>query len=265
MKFTRKTWLAIAAGALLASPAAIAADHTDGTQASANSGEADITDLFTWMTDATHLTLIMDVTKAASTASLFSDTVKYVFHTTAHGPAAAGTPLFPIKLGGTSDSEVDVICTFAGTANPQTISCWLGDGNAATGGEYVTGPASMGTPLKSADGKMTVYAGLAADPFFFNLEGFQEVAGTVTAVKGNLQFDAAGCPLLTQGLAGDAGYAGILYGELTTSDGGTPVDSFAGLNVLAIVVQVDTSLLIPQPATGAPTDTLVSVWASTNN
>jgi hypothetical protein len=59
----------------------------------------------------------------------------------------------------------------------------------------------------------------------------------------------------------------LLDGQLTTTDGGTPVDAFAGLNVNAIVVQLDLSLVLANSvgAPAAPTDTLVSVWASTNN
>ncbi len=261
MKFTRKTWLAIAAGALLASPAAIAADHTDGSQASADSA-ADITDLFTWMSDDSTLTMIMDVNKAATTSTMFSNAVKYVFHTAAHGPPAAGSPLLPL-LGGSTDPEVDVICTFGSTA-PQTISCWATSGGTTL--DYVTGTPDMSTTsggLSSADGNMTVWAGLASDPFFFNIVGFENTVATVTAVKGTLTFDAAGCPILP------GADVSLLDGQLTTgADGGVPVDNFAGLNVNAIVVQLDLSVVLNNSMTdanGNPTDTLVSVWASTNN
>jgi hypothetical protein len=265
MKFTSKTLLAILAGALLASPAAIASDHTDGSQASADPA-ADITDLFTWTNDANTLTMIMDVNKAATSTSVFSNAVKYVFHTTAHGPAApGGIPTLPILLSGTSDPEVDVICTFTGTTLPQTASCWVTSGTTTL--DYVTGPASMTTPLVSASTNLTVYAGLAADPFFFNLEGFEEVAGTVIGAKAALgaagAFNAAGCPTLP--MADQQ----LLVQQLTTTDGGTPVDAFAGLNVNAIVVQLDlSSLVLSQSALDSSnnqTDTLVSVWASTNN
>lgn len=264
MKFTRKTLLAIMTGALLASPAAIAADHTDGSQAQADPA-ADITDVFTWMSDSATLTMIMDVNKAASSAApvtVFSNVVKYVFHTAAHGPPAPGSQLLPL-LGGSTDPEVDVICTFAGTTAPQTISCWVTSGGTTL--DYVTGTASMDPTspgLSSADGSLTVYAGLAADPFFFNIVGFENTVASVTAAKGALTFDAAGCPSVVQPTLG------VLDGELTSGvDGGTPTDSFAGLNVNAIVIQLDQSLFLSQSVgfPAAPTDTLVSVWASTNN
>jgi hypothetical protein len=269
MKFTSKTWLAIMAGALFASPAAIASDHTDGSAVQVDEA-ADITDLFTWMSDDSTLTLIMDVNKEASTTTLFSPAVAYTFHITAHGPPApGGVPTLPVLLGGTSDPEVDVICTFTGATAPQTVSCWTTAtsataGTAPTTLDYVTGTASMTTPLVDDPNNtlMTVYSGLAADPFFFNLEGFEETAGTVDAAKGSLTFNPSGCPVVA------GATLTLLDGQLTTTDGGTPVDAFAGLNVNAIVVQLDLSLVLNNSQTdgsGNATDTLVSVWASTNN
>jgi hypothetical protein len=278
MKFTSKTWLAIAAGALLASPVAIASDHTDGTQASADP-TSDITDLFAWMTDSTDLTMIMDVNKAATASSDFSNSTKYVFHTSAHGSvgSSAGTPLpgaptIP-ALGGGIDPEVDVICTFDNATPTQNMTCWVTAG--ATVLDYIApAPIDFVIGNSSADGLFTVYAGLASDPFFFNLTGFQTVAATVSADAASLvtagAFDTAGCPHL------DGPTVAALDGQLTHgADGGAPVDNFDGLNVLAIVAQLDLSLVLSQsnlssqltpPVTPAvPLDTLVSVWASTNH
>jgi hypothetical protein len=267
MKFTSKTWLAILAGALLASPAAIASDHTDGSAVQVDEA-ADITDLYSWMSDPETLTMIMDVNKSATTATLFSNAVQYVFHTTAHGNlAAGGLPTLPVLLGGSSDTEIDVTCTFGATA-PQTVQCWVISGTTVL--DYVTGTPDMSTTsggLQSASGNLTVWAGLASDPFFFNLEGFQETAGSVAAAAPSLiagmAFDLAGCPTLP------GPTVTALDGELTSADGGTPVDNFAGLNVLGIVVQLDLSSLVlansALDTSGNQTDTLVSVWASTNS
>ena len=57
-------------------------------------------------------------------------------------------------------------------------SCWLGTD------EYVTGDASAITGLTSADGKLKVFAGLRADPFFFNLDGFHHAEATVEGGRG---------------------------------------------------------------------------------
>ena len=86
--------------------------------------------------------------------------------------------------------------------------CWLGTD------EYVTGDASAITGLTSADGKLKVFAGLRADPFFFNLDGFHHAEATVEGASG-LTADVAGCPLLNPGTAG------VLRTQLQTSaDGG---------------------------------------------
>src|SRR5262249_1900356 len=106
----RTAW--IRAGGLLAavllSPIAIAADHADGTPTSASgslSPEADITDVFAWMSsDDSKMNLIMDVFPGAvggATPSKFSNVVKYAFHT-------ASTTAY----GTTPTSTVNVICTF---------------------------------------------------------------------------------------------------------------------------------------------------------
>ncbi len=254
MKLTRKTWLAIVAGAVLASPAAIAADHMDGPAVIAEP-TADITDVFAWMTDATHMALIMDVhpfaTATGTSPSQFSNAVKYVFHTTSWS-TFAGAPT----------GEIDIICTFDGKQNP---SCWVapaGDTKAADVMDYVTGTAAnamTAAGITSSSGKLQLFAGPRNDPFFFNLQGFQTVIGNVQAaldagVVGPSAFNAAGCPTL-----------GTMAGQLATqlgeaADGGAAVDAFAGADVLSIVLNVNTSLLL-----GSSGNTLLSVWASTNN
>lgn len=261
MKLSRKGWLAVVAGALVASSVAFAADHSDGTQASADPA-ADITDLFAWMTDASHMTMIMDLGTNIGSTGKFSNAVKYVFHTSTHSaaggvaPSAGNPPTLPALTGGT-DPEVDVICTFAANGDP---SCWVTLGSQVL--EYVSGTAanaSSTTGIASADGKVKIFAGTRADPFFFNSDGFKAAAASVHAavpslIAGNA-FNVAGCPKL------DSATVSALDGELTTGyDGGTPVDNFAGFDVLSLVVQIDTSVLLQVPA-----DTLVSVWASTNN
>lgn len=218
--------------ALVVSPALYAADHLDGPGVLTDPA-ADITDVFAWTAaDGQHLNLIMDVFPVATTASKFSDTVQYVFHT-------ASTT----ALGTAATSTEDVVCTFDAA---QTISCWAGT-------EYVTGNANAEAGIASTSGKLRVFAGLRDDPFFFNLGGFKDVLADVQGAAPSLQFDAAGCPSVS------AGVSAALIRDLThTSHGSAPaVDFFSGFNVLAIVLQLDLSIVNK----GGP---VVSVWGSTN-
>src|ERR1700690_250654 len=211
------------------------ADHLDSPATKADP-TVDINDLYGWM-DGSNVALALTVFPAAMAAgdsgagSMFSDKVQYVIHTSS-GSA----------FGHTTASE-DIICTFNAA---QTISCWLG------ADEYVTGDASRAAGLASADGKFKVFAGLRADPFFFNLDGFKHTVATVESAAPSLTFDVAGCPQL------DGPTAAALRSQLQTSpDGGPPVDFFAPLNGLAIVVSVDKSL-------GTKGGAVVSIWASTH-
>ena len=223
---------------LLTAPVALAADHLDGPAASADP-TSDITDVFAWTSpDGKSLNLVMDVFPAATAASKFSNTVQYVFHTSSH-------PAFGMTSGGTED----IVCTFDAA---QKVSCWAGS-------EYVNGDASSTSGI--ASGKLRVYTGLRDDPFFFNLDGFKHAVSDVkaTAAAGKLPTpDAAGCYNL-----GDPGssssIASVVVKDLThAADGTSPaVDHFKGLNVLAIVLQVDLSVVNK----GGP---VVGVWASTN-
>ena len=208
---------------------ALSADHQDGPATTADPS-ADINDVYTWM-DGTNVVLAMTTYPAAPTGAQFSNNVQYVFHT---GSAAAG-------LGATSD-PVDVIATFDASQN---IHLWVGTS------EYVTGDASATTGLSSTDGMVKVYAGLRADPFFFNLAGFKQVALDVQAAAGGLTFNEAGCPNL------GATTAGALVAQLGTApDGGVAVNHFATFNGLAIVVSINKTLLTKGGA-------VMSVWGGT--
>ncbi|HEY1696230.1 MAG TPA: DUF4331 family protein [Polyangiaceae bacterium] len=208
---------------------ALSADHQDGP-ATTSEPPADINDVYTWM-DGANVVLAMTVYPAAPTGAQFSDNVQYVFHT-----ASGGTGL------GATAAPVDVIATFDAT---QKIKLWVGTN------EYVTGDASPTSGLTSADGKVKVFAGLRADPFFFNLDGFKQTALDVQAAAGSLSFNEAGCPTL------DKGTSTTLVTQLATAaDGGAPVDHFATFNGLAIVISVDKTLLTTNGA-------YMSVWGGT--
>ena len=210
---------------------ALAADHIDGPQASADPA-ADITDALAWMTpDASKVILVMNLTRNADVGSQFSDSVQYVFHTTSSA-----------SYGGAKSADVPVICQFDAQ---QQVQCW------AAGGSYVTGDASGLSGITSGDGKLRVFTGLRNDPFFFNLAGFRETARIVTGAASSLTFDAAGCPAL------DSATSTALVTQLQTAPGGGPApDSFANFNVISIVAEVDKSLV----TTNGP---IVSVAAAT--
>ena len=214
------TIIGYAASALSAAP--------PGGPATTSEPPADINDVYSWV-DGSNVVLAMTVYPAAPTGAQFSDNVQYVFHT-----ASAATGL------GTTADPVDVIATFDAT---QKIKLWVGTT------EYVTGDASPTAGLTSADGMVKVFAGLRADPFFFNLDGFKQVALDVQGATG-LVSNEDGCPAL--GATGRA-----LVAQLAAApDGGAPVNHFATFNGLAIVVSVDKSLLTKGGAT-------MSVWGGT--
>lgn len=217
------------------SASALSADHQD-SPAVKMEPTADINDVFSWM-DGTNVVLAMTVYPDAPMGATFSNTVKYVFHTNSTGAFA---PTLPASGG------VDVIATFD-TGTPQNISLWVGTS------EYVHGDASATTGLASPDGKVKVFAGVRADPFFFNLDGFKATVADVVAAAGGLTFNDAGCPAL------NSATSMALVQQLTSSpDGGAAQNHFGTFNGLAIVVSVDKSLLT---AGGAD----MTVWAATTN
>jgi hypothetical protein len=233
VKKSSLTWMAAIGGACLVTAVitprlAQSADHRDGPAVKTDPS-TDINDVFTF-NDGSNTVFAMTVFPVAEATSKFSDAAAYVFHT--ESAAAYGTTSNPL----------DIICTFDAA---QKISCWAGD-------EYVTGDASTAAGVASANGKLKVFAGRRADPFFFNLEGFNDTRAFVLANAGSLTFDpATGCPT-------DVPFQEVLN-RLQGTDGGTKDagDFFQSLSTLAIVVSIDKALVTKGGK-------LVTVWASTN-
>lgn len=213
-----------------ASTALMAADHVD-SPATVAEPTADITDLYAWMSpDANKLNLVMDVFPFAGDDAAFGTAVTYVFHVN----SSAGY--------GMAQTETQVICKFF---DADQIECWAGD-------EYVVGDPSDPAGITSEDGGLRVFAGLRNDPFFMEFEGFTETVKAVVAAAPSLTFDGEGCPDV------DAATSAALVGQLQSGANGAPAsDTFAGANVLALVVEVDKSLV----NAGGP---LLGVWASTH-
>ena len=208
-----------------------AADHVDSPTLATNP-MADITDVYAWMSGS-NLNLIMDVSARDDGTRGFGPSVVYVFHLTSKQGLGVATP------GGT---ETRVICKFASSTS---VECWVVGGS--TTKDYVTGDPSNTAGVTSILGKVKVFAGRRSDPFFFSQTGFTTAIATFLGQSTGMP-DGAGCPkLMTPGQANSVRSALI---------GGS--DDFATTNVMAIVVQVDKSLV------NASGNTTVAVWGSTH-
>jgi len=210
-----------------------AADHIDSPAPIATPA-ADITDYFAWMTpDATHVNLVMTVSPFATADSQWSDAIVYAMHVSS------------MEGYGAEDVEKSqLICRFY-NADGSGVECWMGD-------EYVAGDPSDPAGIWSESGMIRVYAGLRNDPFFFEFTGFQNAVSTVIGAASSLEFDDEGCPAV------DEATSGVLVGQLQSgADGAEASDTFAGANVLALVVQIDKSLV-----NGG--GQFLSTWASTH-
>jgi len=235
--------LGLGIGALLVAHSTQAADHLDSPSTIANP-MADITDVFAWnTTDAMKVNLVMAISPGDPGTRMFGPSVQYVFHVS----STAG-------VTDTNRTETKVICTFA---SDTSVQCWVGDK------DYVTGDPSGAAGVTSADGKLKVWAGRRADPFFFNLNGFKDTVTTVLQAAQSPTFttDGAGCPTI------DAATGAALRAKLTEGAqganthapcSGSSANCFQDLNVLAIVVQVDKSLL------NEGSNKVLAVWGSTH-
>jgi hypothetical protein len=229
-----------------------AADHLDSASLAGNS-MGDINDVYAWMTtDTAKVNLAMTVSPGDDGTHSFSDAVQYVFHVASR----TGDPLAVIGHPGMG-TETKVICTFASNTS---VQCWVVVGTTVK--DYVTGNPTATGGITSGSGKTRVFAGRRSDPFFFNLQGFRNAVAAIAGMAGSLAPDAAGCPT---GLidAQVMGVRGILSTLQTTGTGSPPcstteIDCFKTFNVMAIVVQVDKTLL------NQPGNTILAVWGSTH-
>lgn len=236
---------AIGLGAMAAvATTALAADHRDGGDVKmAENISADINDVYAFMNNGKAV-MAMTVFPNAPSDAAFSDAAVYVFHADKHAAFLAA-----------STGTVDTLCTFAAPANgKQTFECWLGDS------EYVTGDTSMTSGATSASGKVKVFAGKRADPFYFYLDDGTQTGGfngarkaVQTAFPADIPANALnpnGCPIL------DNATAGALRGLLVATD--QAQNNFANFNAMAIVVEVDPALLTDAQ------NPLFTVYASTH-
>ncbi|MBA3456068.1 MAG: DUF4331 family protein [Deltaproteobacteria bacterium] len=237
--------------ALLLAGRGHAADHIDSdTLAAAPLAMGDINDVYAWMSsDGSKVNLVMTVSPADPGGRSFGPGVQYVFHLTSKAGAAADVVNKPA-----SGVTTTVICTFPSTAMAQ---CWVNGGSGVK--DYVSGDASNTAGTTSSSGKLRLFAGRRSDPFFFNLQGFRAGTAQLNTFRGAAISNQANCPQLSPTNAGIV--RTTLAATQTTATTPCPAnqpDCFANLNVMALVVQVDKSLV------NAPNNTILSVWGSTH-
>ena len=156
--------------------------------------------------------------------------------------------LYQIKIDNNGDAVEDVVLQFVfeGAGPSQTVSLIGPSAPAATGiqnrildaGAALSGP--INTMLGSSSG-IQLFAGLREDPFFIDLEQFFRIIPDRAPVQG---------PLSKIGPKQEA-----------TSFRDPGVDFLAGINTLAIVVELPESMLLPP---GAGADPKIGVWATTS-
>ncbi len=197
-------YLAVTASLGLVSQAA-AADHTDGPGVQA-APEADINDLYAFVSpgDDSKLVFIMTVNPFSGLDAVPSDAVDYSFHVQSLATGAWKT----------------VRCWYDGT----NFACDAGDGVRAEGayGERVNGDS------------ISVWAGVADDPFFFDLAAFGNVG----------EVDDNGDPVQPQFC--------LLNPERVAED------ALAGANVIGITVEISKEVFV-----AGQDDQRIAVFATT--
>lgn len=237
-----------------------ASDHLDGaTIAMTANRMADVNDLYAWMTtDAAKVNLALTFSPADDGTRSFGPSVVYAFHLTSR------------SMYGVPGMESKIICKFASDTEGE---CWVTNPSGDTV-DYVKGDFSDTAGKTSGSGKFRVFAGRRSDPFFFNFGGFATArlgaelkcnnsATTPGACPGVLHTDAAGCLDQLDAVTAGGLRAAIANPPSTNNPAGTPcamgqVDCFKNFNVMAIVIQVDKTLV------DQGSNTLVSAWASTH-
>jgi len=209
---------------------------------------ADIADVYAWMAaDGSKVNLVMTLAPSASVPHAFGPGIQYVFHVTSKPGGARDV------VGAPGGSTTNVICTFASATSAE---CWVVGPTGAVK-DYLAGDPSNPAGTTNGSGKVRLFAGPRSDPAYFNLQGFRTA---VAALGAKVQAtDEASCPML------DYQNAGTLRTLLTTapSTSSPPcpayqLDCFAGRNVMALVLQVEKSLL------NAHGNAFLAVWGSTH-
>jgi len=163
MHIKHLTFALVAIAAVAASSVVIAADHDEADTASADDAAADIGDLYAFHDD-TRLTLILAFNgyQLRGAEASYDPDVLYSFHIDTDGDNLADTDIHA-RFGQDSAGEWGV----------QVMGIPGVD-------EAIVGPVDE----VISEAGVQVYAGLRDDPFFFDLEGFEDTLAT-----GDLSFN----------------------------------------------------------------------------
>jgi Domain of unknown function (DUF4331) len=210
-------------------------------QALADDPMAQVTDVYAWMQSSQILNVVMDVSPGDDGSHSFGPGVTYVFHLTSRASPKVTSP---------TDVETRLICQFASSTS---VQCWVTDPSSPTSAKpykaYLTGDPSKLAGAETTDHRLKVFAGRRSDPAFFNATGFAKAVSDYSLLAPSKVPDAAGCPIWLTGAQADA---------LLVTDFGTGGDTFAAANVMAIVVQIDTTLVNVAP------NAIITVWGATH-
>jgi hypothetical protein len=202
-----------------------ASDHLDSPSTVANP-QADIADVYAWMSSEGRLNLAMTIQGHS-----LSDKLVYTLHVDSG------------KTFGHTTASTAIVCRFSIASSG---SCQVGDADTASGD--LTNLAGV----EGRNGRFRVYAGRRDDPFYNNIKGLvsaYQVANT--AVKNGTLVDTAGCANF------DAATTQSIRAQMSSTDGGPAQNFLYKWTVSAIVISVDVDVV----ATGGK---LLAVWGSTS-
>jgi hypothetical protein len=228
------------AAVLIAGPLLVTgADHLDAPSAKADH-RIDITDVYAFRSTASTTTLVLNVdglmSPAASKAGVFRTSTLYELKIDTNGDAAADVA-YRYRFG----APISV----SGGRKVQDYQVRRATGSAANRHEWTGAIVAVGrtTPYGYSNRIATVvgggqsFVGTRDDPFFFDLNGFIQFKSELLA--GNTTLGAPGSG------------AGSLLG------GFTGTDTFAGTNVLSMVIRVPNGMI-------GGTGKTVGVWGTTS-
>lgn len=213
----------------LQAPTVDAADHIDGSVGA--DAAADIADFYAWENDAGNIVAIMTYGALLNAGDdpVYDEGVLYTFHI--DNTASAAEAVDWADNGNDNESDIQIHVRFGQNA--------LGDWGVqvlnlpGADAELVGG---VGTDLGRAGGR--AHAAMFDDPFFFDLIGFQDTVANIDTDDGAMDVDLA-----FNSLVGDPA---------------EPVDGFAGLNTMAIIVEFNATEALNENA-----DNFLQMWVTT--
>jgi hypothetical protein len=229
---------AVGAGTALVLTRALASDHQDTPEVEL-SPRLDINDVYAFPGSspsriALLVTTSSPLTPAASTGATFDPDI-----------------LYQIKVDNTGDAVEDLVLqfTFTGTGSAQQVHLRgpLAPARTGTGTTVLDVTPAVSGPINTVLGSpssIQLFAGLRDDPFFIDLEQFFRIIPDRRPVQGPLS------------KIGPKPEASAFRGP------GEAVDFLAGLNALALAVELPVAMLLAPGTSGS--DPSFGVWATTS-